>query len=132
MLKNIGFTTRSEKDNAGVLPGRIYSTATLTVEMVGSPEEMNELSRLFGVNREKFWSVVTGETKKVRPWLVGTQHPALMEALQALGIDVVNCQKVVIEIGLREPIRIYTQLLGDEGTVGVVKALENADIEVVS
>lgn len=57
-------------------------------------------------------------------------HPALLDALQAMGIDTKNTQKVIIEISWDKPVVVHVQQVGTTDLVGVVKALDG-DLTVV-
>lgn len=57
------------------------------------------------------------------------QSPALLDALGALGIDVPNTARVVIDIKSGQIPMVWVQLFGDERLVTVVESLGSIDIE---
>lgn len=57
-------------------------------------------------------------------------HPALLDAVRALGIDPNGVRKLIIEIDADTPVTVHVQGYADEAVIGVVKALDG-DIRVI-
>lgn len=59
-----------------------------------------------------------------------SSHPALVEAVRAMGIEPDDTRKVIIEITSGEPVRVYVQQIGNHRAPGVVKTLGDANLHV--
>lgn len=57
-------------------------------------------------------------------------HPALLDAVRALGIDPNGVRKLIIEIDCNALVTVHVQGYADEAAIGVVKALDG-DIRVI-
>ncbi len=51
------------------------------------------------------------------------QSKELLAAIDAMGIETKDTQKIIIEIGVEAPVLVHVQSIGDEGLLGVVKAI---------